>query len=239
MLTNQNPALTMIEIPQLGGYYFPEDGSEHTLPIDITELFFNKWKCEKKFPMAHFNFSEPFREFSDRHPKYVKIIQIRDLRDVLVSCAFYQQNEIEAETGLKTLDEQLMYLIKKNKHVVSPKIMHIYRHARNAAEWVGQEDVYVCRFESLVGPKGGGNINLQQENIVNLANMLNIPLDNEKLTYITANLFGNQTGPDYNMTFREGKIGGWRQYFKEEHKRAFMEEGWAELQLKLGYDLNW
>ena len=237
MLTNQNPAPCMIEFPQLGGFFFPEDGSEHQIMQEELEFFCDKWKNENSFSLAHFNFSNPFFLFSIKHPEYIKILQIRDLRDTLVSCAFFQSKEIEEETGFTVFDDMLMYLIRKNKTFPSPKIINIYRHAKNALEWVKEPNVFVCRFEDIVGVKGGGNLEIQQKNIVMLANLLNISLTQVELNEISNDLFGIDKG--YGMTFREGKIGSWKQFFKEEHIKAFEEEGWVDLQLGLGYPLDW
>lgn len=239
MISNQKPAPCMYDLPELGGFFFPEDGPEHEIVQADLELFCNKWKSENRYSLAHFNFATPFFLFSIQHPEYVKIIQIRDLRDTLVSCVFFQREEIKKETGLSTFDDMLMYLIRKDKTLPSPTVMNIYRHAKNASEWIKEPNVVVCRFENLVGPKGGGDLLIQQKSISMLANFLNVSLTESRLNEISDDLFGFATGGAFNGTFREGKIGSWKQLFKKEHIQAFEEEGWADLQLSLGYLLDW
>jgi len=195
-------------------------------------------QAKNKFSLAHFNFSEPFQQFSENNPNYLKIIQIRDLRDVLVSLVFYQSNEIENETGFTNFDEKLMYVITRDKESVS-SVINIYKHAENATQWIKDPDVIVCRFEDLVGPQGGGSLEKKQELLVKLANSLNILLDENIVNNVMSNLFGKQGDSYLNLTFREGRIGNWKKYFKKEHIEAFENEGWADLQLRLGYPLDW
>ena len=90
-------------------------------------------------------------------------------------------------------------------------------------------------FEDLVGEKGGGSKESQLEVIKAIVKHLDISLTEKEIQEnVIDKLFGG-TG-----TFREGKIGAWKNYFTPEHKKLFKLYG-GEMLIKLGYekDLNW
>lgn len=236
MLTNKTYVPAAFTFPNLHGFTFGDESPNAFIPEKELEDTFAFWKQSNCFALAHFNFAESFYNFSLKHPEYVKIIQIRDLRDVCVSSAFFNSNEIENEIGPCSFDEKLMFVINLGNKPLKNQIHRIEKNARIAAKWSKDPTVIVSRFEDLVGTQGGGNSDIQKNQIIKIANCLNIPLDPLKLQLIAYNLFGKEKGPKLSVTFREGKTGSWKKYFKEEHKEAFIQT-MGDVQTQLGYPL--
>lgn len=95
-------------------------------------------------------------------------------------------------------------------------------------------DLYVARFEKLVGPKGGGTKAEQAEEIMNIAQYLGKNITLEEAESIGARLFGG------TQTFRVGKFGYWKESFTDQHKALFKKDMGDRL-IRWGYekDSDW
>ena len=102
-------------------------------------------------------------------------------------------------------------------------------------QWIGRPGVLVCRFEDLVGERGGGSVERQLRGIEMIGEHIGRPLGPGQAEAIVS-----RTWSQKSSTFRKGVIGDWRNHFTEEHKQAFKEQAGAEL-VRLGYedDLDW
>jgi len=236
MLTNKSFVFDQWE--PLGGFRFEGDAQGYYIVDELAIEASQRWQSENQFPVLHFNMAPVYKRFSLSHPEYIKIIQLRDLRDVCVSCAFFQSAEIEKEIGPSTFDKKLLYIINLDSHSRPVNgIFNIYRNAKEAIQWVNDPSVVISRFENLVGPKGGGTKRAQKQQISLIALKLRIHLNARKLKVVMEDLFGNKKGPQLPTTFRQGQIGGWRDYFKPMHEVAF-KKNLGKLQKKLGYSLD-
>ncbi len=235
MLTAKTHVLKKPIFQHLHAFNFSEDYPSINIPTHKIEEAFFYWKKENLFAASHFNQAEYYDRFWQLHPEYIKIIQIRDLRDVCVSCAFFQAIEIEKEIGPCCFADKLLYIISLENKPAN-LVLRLKKYAQLAAEWIRDPLTIVCRFEDLIGEKGGGSLVSQKEQIRTIAASLNIDLEDSRLNWIINNLFGVESGPSFQSTFREGKIGSWRNYFNEEHKKAFVKH-FGEIQLNLGYNL--
>lgn len=204
------------------------------------EKSFKKRIKLNEFHLAHMNFAENFRRYSKQHSEYEKIVLIRDLRDVCVSTVYYLSEEIEAVIHSTSFDDKLMFVINSetliNEKGFFDSFWKLDKLANIAAEWIKDPTVTICRFEDLIGEKGGGSLEAQQRQITEIANTLNIPLTSKKINEIASQLFGVQNGLETGATFREGKIGSWTAHFKEEHKEAFNRK-LGQVQQELGYPI--
>lgn len=199
------------------------------------EKLFDTLKNSNKFPFAHFNFAEKFLEYSLSHPEYEKIILIRDLRDLCISAVYFTSEEIEEKIDSSHFDDKLMFIIEGGEVQMEIGFFwKIEKMAKIAVQWMKDPTITVCRFENLVGEKGGGSLAAQQQQIETIARALNIPLSSKKLNKMTNHLFGVRHGPDISGTYREGQIGSWQSHFKENHKQAF-NRVLGTLQKELGY----
>lgn len=136
MLTNKKQVFAGQIFPQLNAFTFIDEQPNAYIPDQELESAFNYWKLNHLFALAHFNFSENFYRFSLKHPEYVKIIQIRDLRDVCVSCAFQHANEIEQEIGPCTFNEKLMFIMTLGDKPTNHAFLRIEKNAREAVKWM-------------------------------------------------------------------------------------------------------
>ena len=236
MLTGKKPKTTWDAIPQLNVFNFVDNDSDALAFKNEIEKQFRICKKDNRYPLAHLNFSELYHNFSLDHPEFVKIILIRDLRDVCVSCAFFQSKTIEKKIGSSNFDDILLYVIKLDCLAKKNKIFNTNEFAIRAIKWTKDPEAVICRFEDLVGIKGGGSLKAQERLITEIAYRLNVSLTSDKLGIITSNLFGKTKNSLFNATFREGQIGSWKHYFNEEHKRAF-NEMLGDSQIALGYPI--
>ena len=102
-------------------------------------------------------------------------------------------------------------------------------------QWIGGPGVHVCRFEDLVGERGGGSAERQLLAIEAIGEHIQRPLGRDQ-----AKAIATRTWSQKSSTFRKGVIGDWRNHFTDEHRRVFKDEAGKEL-VQLGYenDLDW
>ena len=100
--------------------------------------------------------------------------------------------------------------------------------------WKNVPSICAVKFEDLVGPAGGGSTQRQHETINRIAHHLDINLSSPIISLIAQELFGQ------SITFRQGKIGAWKEYFTQEHKDLFKKYA-GQLLIDLGYeyDFDW
>ncbi|HEY2811669.1 MAG TPA: hypothetical protein VGJ00_09835 [Rhabdochlamydiaceae bacterium] len=178
------------------------------------------------------------KKTSAQGEKYIKILHVRDPRDVLVSLRewLYTQtrwfklrnDDWNTYTSLSS-EEKLQFLITLPDERFSTRYFF-----RKAIEWIEDPTVLVSRFEELVGPQGGGDRLLQENAIRALARHIRHPLDDQAVAYVADHLFGE------TLTFYKGQIGSWKKHFNLEHKQLCKQYFSDEL-YKLGYatDNNW
>lgn len=223
---------------QLAWSDFPGDHEGAVVLPEEFEARMSLFKERQFVAIAHTNFSKVYKEFIARHPEYILILQIRDLRDILVSEVYFQWDRFEELLGPSTFDQKLTYLLRLHLEKTKTGILPIYRYAEEACSWMNNENVLICRFEDLVGEMGGGSCIQQENQILSLISMLGLTLSEEKLKTITSSLFGVEEAPrKITWTFRKGEIGTWKDHFKPSHIKEFNKE-WGHLQVGLGYSLE-
>lgn len=252
----------LFTIPKSGSHlfikalYFMTDLTPywHTTEQKEEELF-----SAKHFPYTHCCLSaELFNHYTASTIK--QILGIRDLRDVCVSIVYHIRKGLWPEfTGkpkklknfLKlSFDEQLLFVINQEYEISPPEVnlqLGIRKVAEQACELIKNPSILICRFEDLVGAKGGGEEQKQKELLKKIASHINISLTQEQIDTLANNLYGNKDNPfgkgdfsNYQSTFREGSIGAWKGAFKDIHKAAFKKRLGKQL-IALGYekDNNW
>ena len=94
----------------------------------------------------------------------------------------------------------------------------------------------IIKFENLVGVKGGGSLERQQAEIYRIADFLDLEITPSEMDFITENLHGLRPVDQRRrvQTFRKGRIGQWKEYFKPEHEQLFNEKFYPLLE-KWGY----
>ncbi len=187
--------------------------------------------------------------------RYKIIFLIRDLRDQLVSFAYYikkhylnqKVKNIQPkvyELAHLPINEMLLEMILDSSffeewmHINEPtNLTHVNDMYNLYLPWMKLPFVYTTRFEKIIGPEGGGTEASLIEEIMNIASFLDIELTKEdamKIAEGRSRWFGN------SGTYRSGKIGSWRNEFNDEHKKLFKKFCGQQL-IDLGYenDFDW
>ncbi|MES2273109.1 MAG: sulfotransferase domain-containing protein [Chlamydiota bacterium] len=227
----------------------------HVKPQSLQDL-----SADGKYPYTHFCLSAELLNFYSNSPQIKKIIGVRDLRDVCVSIVHQilkgtwpeftgNKEKLEWFKGL-SFDDQLMYVIcqEYQNNVPHAKLqLGIAKSAAQAVVFCQDPNVLVCRFEDLVGLQGGGDDAVQKNEVARIADFLGLSLFPPEIEHLAAQLYGNAVNPfgmddfsKYQSTFRSGKIGSWKKFFKPRHIAAFKERLGSAL-IALGYenDNNW
>lgn len=215
---------------------------------------------------THIKYMDEYREFFNKE-NLIKFFVYRDPRDFLISLYFWTQRGItellnspdamkiinENPNGIMGLINYLKYKNLSKEQLIFEFIHHgtyfydylspYYPHylTEGIADfykaylpWISSKGFYVVKFENLVGSQGGGSLQLQLAEIKNIAKHIGINLTDKQTQDLANKLFGG------TATFREGKIGAWKEHFTKEHKLAFKKSA-ANLLINLGYekDMNW
>jgi len=166
----------------------------------------------------------------------------RDLRDVALSHAKWVMKEPRIflhdiyHNHLHTDDERLMASIcgtplgsPFGSNVSHPPIGQDFERWRG---WLNNGDTLSVSFEQLVGSRGGGSDELRWNTIRKILDHLECDMSDDQMhktfSYEALN-------PNKAHTFRKGQIGGWKNAFNEDHKKAFKHTA-GDLLVELGYE---
>lgn len=199
-----------------------------------------RWKQSKYYLSSHpcsLYDGDQVIKFSLENKNHQNLLIVRDLRDAIVSFTYGFAEECQEESGidLNDFDSRLEYVLMS--HHDSYANYFLEESIKGAVELIKQENVFVIRFEQLVGERGGGDDDVQCEVIKNLCAFLGIVETDGLLNKIKDELYGNQNGPGLSLTFRNGQVGVWKNYFKPHHLQLFYEK-WAMYQEALGYSVE-
>lgn len=170
---------------------------------------------------------------------YKVLFMWRDPRDQVLSMLFrvrwgrvYGPLNMSAEFGQLSFEEQLHEVITGERFGFSvTRDMMI-----NRIPWLYQDQdfVYVSHFENLIGEEGGGNRELQLQEMRNIANHLNVKLSDKEIAKCSEGVYGD------SGNFRTGQIGEWKIYFSKEHKKLF-KNLYGDSLIQTGYekDKHW
>jgi hypothetical protein len=203
---------------------YPERGNESD--VDLLTLLKDGY-----FLIGHGDSTEYFQRILQNDTSFRVLIGVRDLRDVLVSQVYFQWTLLEELLGPCDFEKKLDFLLENNDIFLHPRLFVISRHAEAILALKSHPRSYVVRFENLVGEEGGGNKCLQTITMHEIAKHLNLEISFRQLDPIQRILFGD------SGTFREGKIGTWREKFTRVQLDYFNQK-FGELQRALGYTLN-
>lgn len=193
-----------------------------------------------QFMTAHFTPGAELFEILERLG-YKTVNIIRDPRDTVVSSTHYLAHLKRHFLHERFVDEfpetdaRLMSVIQGLPAKDGRGLPSVGSRLRRYMQWIDGPGVHVCRFEDLVGERGGGSATRQLRAIERIGAHVGRPLDQGQAEDIAS-----RTWSQKSSTFRKGVIGDWRNHFTEEHKLAFKEQAGAEL-VDLGYeaDLDW
>ena len=179
-------------------------------------------------------FARPEAVTSVCSPKFVPYFIFRDPRDVVVSHVFYV-TDMEARhvhhdyyQSLPDFDARLKVSIlgQPDAGVEFPDIA-----ARFAPYlgWLARDEVLAIHFEDLINDRASALTRIMDHLLTR------VPLPSTRELILDS--LESSINPRRSPTFRSGKTGEWRKYFKEEHKKIFKEVA-GDLLQKLGYEKN-
>lgn len=199
---------------------------ERTLKLN----WHHEWKCSLNDSISLGPTKEKVKYFQKKNDKV--IIILRDPRDVC--CAITRAppfNSINSENLDKTIENPGLMLTKIGARDYFLKYHSMTDLYNDYLKWQQYDFVYTTYFELLVGPKGGGTKEQQVNEIMNISNHINKPVDLDVANEIADKLFGGTS------TFKKGEIGNWRFIFSKNQKMKFHAKEKAMI-IQLGYSLE-
>jgi hypothetical protein len=213
------------------GVGWPQQVAEATLRRALQQL------GPGRYALGHFPHADGMARLMREHALKTVLV-LRDPRDVAASHARYARNTPQQAMhrhyqGLSE-EQQLMTSIvgHEPEREGEPRLLSIEQRCRAVLGWRQAPQNYTTTFEQLVGARGGGSAEAQLREVKNI--LAHIGARHAQPAQLASRLFGG------TRTFAKGLIGGWREHFNEDHRRAFKELA-GELLVELGYerDLDW
>lgn len=173
------------------------------------------------FVRAHFPWAPRLAELLDRHG-YRTIFVYRDPRDIAVSHAFYvtrlARHVVHARYAALETDSQriLASIVGSAADSQGPEVPPLARALEEFLPWRTAPGALSCRFEDLVGERGGGSAERQREVITEIARHVDRPLGPEQAQAVV-----DRAWSPTSITFRRGMIGDWMNHFDDSHREAF------------------
>ncbi|MFT3892282.1 MAG: sulfotransferase domain-containing protein [Anaerolineales bacterium] len=170
-------------------------------------------------------------------PAFVPYFIFRDPRDVVVSHVFYV-TDMEAHhvhhdyyQSLPDFDARLKASIL-GRPDAGVEFLDIAARFAPYLGWLDHDDVLAIHFEDLINDRALALTRIM-EHLLPRA-----PLQATRELILDS--LESSINPQRSPTFRSGKTGEWKKYFKEEHKKIFKDVA-GDLLVKLGYekDGNW
>jgi sulfotransferase 6B1 len=168
---------------------------------------------------------------------YVSLFVIRDPRDIVISNAAYITRLRRHVHHRRFVDEYHSeaerYLAIINGYPPSPNapgLLSLKERLEGFSPWLASSGVTCCRFEDLVGERGGGSSGTQIGAVMDIGQRIGRPLTAPEAARIASNAWSPAAA-----TFRAGVIGEWRHRFDQSTLDAFQSSIGAELLSAYGY----
>ncbi len=166
-------------------------------------------------------------------PERVNYFIYRDPRDMLISHVFFATDMHDGHgmhayyQNLSDFDERLKVAItgidREGLYMVSVK-----QRYEGVFQWLEQPAVLCIRFEALINQRDE-TLDAMLAQVEKTGYKIPIPREKALETLVET------IQPKKSKTFRAGKTGEWKKYFKPEHKTLFKEVA-GDLLVRLGYE---
>jgi len=154
------------------------------------------------------------------------VLMLRDPRDVAVSLAHYILKQGDAHRlgpyfrdRLPDFDARLMACIRgvtAGESGAKSGLEDLGTRFRSFLGWAREDGALLCRFEELVGARGGGSDEVQRKALGDLYRFAGLPSSGAMVEEAALQLYST-----HSTTFRKGVVGDWREHFKPSHVEAF------------------
>lgn len=212
----------------LGAYVAP--GALASTVVDVRALRRNLASVrDGQFMTGHLpaipEVTDALREFD-----FATLLIIRDPRDVMVSLAHYLASDpshhFHRRLAPVPFPDRLSALITGfPADASSPGLPSIGDRLTLYQPWLANPGVCVVRFEDLVGPDGEGSRADQIAITRRVADWVRRPLTDEQARRIADRIWSPRSS-----TFRDGRSGGWRDVFTDDHRRTFDHQAGAVME---------
>lgn len=212
-----------------------EDPNQHELSQVLSWVGQVRRRC---YLLGHVAWEKNIETIVTRRRTKV-LLMLRDPRDVVVSHVFHclrlERSKFHAYyKSIKDPEERLRVTItgfeSENPPLPAYWLPGIVGRFEMFLRWREYEDVLECRFEELVGERGGGSGAVQKAAVERILTFIDFPADASLTGKVAARLFS--TGAS---TFRKGAVGGWQEHFTPGLKELFKERAQHLLEA-LGYE---
>jgi hypothetical protein len=166
-------------------------------------------------------------------PGRVNYFLYRDPRDMLVSHVFFA-TDMDEDHGMHAYYQTLPDFGARLKVAITGiqrdglRMVSVKERYAGVFKWLDQKHVLCLRYEDLVERRGEAF-----DAMLNQVESTGYRVPTPRPRAIS--ILERSIRPDASRTFREGKAGGWRQYFTAEHKRLFVDVA-GDLLVRLGYE---
>ncbi|HET9589290.1 MAG TPA: hypothetical protein VFO91_10920 [Anaerolineales bacterium] len=166
-------------------------------------------------------------------PGRVNYFVYRDPRDLLVSQVFFATDMYEDHgmhayyKSLPDFDERLKVAIRGIDRDAL-HMVNVRQRYEGVFQWLEQKNVLCIRFEDLMNSRDA-TLNAMLNEVEKAGYKIPAPRD-EALSILVQSI-----RPKKSHTFRSGKTGAWKEYYKEEHKELFKDVA-GDLLVRLGYE---
>ncbi len=203
-----------------------------------------RWKLGSAPPesvvRAHLSYSEAVLNLLRRR-EYRRFFIYRDPRDVSLSHARWATREEEYflwpmyRHGMNSDAQRLMASIvglpagtPLGSNFSLPNVAQGFRQYQG---WIEDSDTLAVRFEDLVGSRGGGDDQVRYTTIERILKHAGVAMSRAEIV----DCFSVETlDPTRSPTFRQGRVGAWKEAFMDEHRVAFQSIA-GSLLAELGY----
>jgi sulfotransferase 6B1 len=168
---------------------------------------------------------------------YATLFVIRDPRDIVVSQAAYvtrlrrHPDHVRFATHIADDQDRYRTIIRGyEEDDAGPAGVSLAERLEGYAPWLDHERVTVCRFEELVGRRGGGTDAEQLEALSEVAAAVGLHLDRAAAAELAERVWSPRSA-----TFNRGRIGAWRENFDQATRELFDASVSGELMSVYGY----
>jgi hypothetical protein len=170
-------------------------------------------------------------------PRYIPFFIYRDPRDVVISHVFYVTDRATGHVHhdyyanvLTSFDDRLRTSILGRPELQDIEFPDIGQRFAPYVGWTRTEGVLALKFEELIDDRRRvlGQV---ADHFLQRVDTVTVPRD-ALMGIIEASI-----DPEKSRTFRAGRTGEWKKYFKDEHKLLFKQVA-GEMLVELGYETN-
>jgi hypothetical protein len=202
------------------------------IPKHVVISLLNDMLAQGNFLVTHAPYSIEMENLLKKRETLVFFL-IRDPRDWVVSVIkhpvvsgadFYGRPIGDCRFEFLTNDQKIHAILGGSQQYYSAREIF-----NKFLPWKNSPIACVVRYEALLGPRGGFSEHAQLAELRKIATALQIDMSDKDLLKAFQASFG------IGSVFQTGQAGTWKNYFKEEHKKAFKKQ-LGSILIELGYE---